>query len=62
MFGFLFSAYNWPYAALQLPSGLLLDRFGVRRVAIISTIIWAAASFAAAASIGVRSLFGDTTP
>ncbi len=58
VFGFLSSAYNWPYAALQLPCGLLLDRFGVRRVGIVSTIIWATASFAAAASIGVRSLFG----
>jgi MFS transporter, ACS family, D-galactonate transporter len=58
VFGFLSSAYNWPYAALQLPCGLLLDRFGVRRVGIVSTIIWATASFAAAASLGVRSLFG----
>ena len=30
---------------LQLPSGLLLDRFGVRRVGIVSTIIWSVASF-----------------
>jgi ACS family D-galactonate transporter-like MFS transporter len=58
VFGFLSSAYNWPYAALQLPCGLLLDRFGVRRVGIVSTIIWTLASFAAAASIGVRTLFG----
>ncbi len=58
LFGFLSSAYNWPYAALQLPSGLLLDRFGVRRVGIVSTIVWTAASFAAAASLGVRTLFG----
>src|SRR5580765_29044 len=26
-FGYLSSAYNWTYAALQLPSGLLLDKF-----------------------------------
>ncbi|MBS1839847.1 MAG: MFS transporter [Acidobacteria bacterium] len=58
VFGFLSSAYNWPYAALQLPCGLLLDRFGVRRVGIVSTIIWTIASFAAALSIGVKSLFG----
>lgn len=58
VFGFLSSAYNWPYAALQLPCGLLLDRFGVRRVGIVSTIVWTIASFAAAASLGVRSLFG----
>src|SRR6266851_5655002 len=52
MFGYLSSAYNWTYALLQLPSGLLLDRFGVRRVGIISTVIWSVASFAAAISTG----------
>jgi ACS family D-galactonate transporter-like MFS transporter len=58
MFGYLSSAYNWPYALLQLPSGLLLDRFGVRRVGIISTAIWSVASFAAAISTGIAGLFG----
>jgi len=58
MFGYLSSAYNWPYALLQLPSGLLLDRFGVRRVGIISTMIWSVASFAAAISTGIAALFG----
>src|SRR5256714_4115604 len=58
MFGYLSSAYNWTYAALQLPSGLLLDRFGVRRVGIVSTFIWSVASFAAAASTAVGGLFG----
>jgi MFS transporter, ACS family, D-galactonate transporter len=58
LFGFLSSTYNWPYAALQIPSGLILDRFGVRRVGLIGIIIWAAASFAAALSIGVKSIFG----
>jgi sugar phosphate permease len=58
LFGFLSSAYNWPYAALQIPCGLLLDRFGVRRVGIVSVIIWTAASFAAAFSLGVKTLFG----
>ncbi len=55
MFGYLSSAYNWTYALLQLPSGLLLDRFGVRRVGIISTMIWSVASFAAAISTGIGS-------
>jgi sugar phosphate permease len=58
MFGYLSSAYNWTYALLQLPSGLLLDRFGVRRVGIISTAIWSVASFAAAVSTGMGGLFG----
>src|SRR5258708_32748442 len=43
---------------LQLPSGLLLDRFGVRRVGIISTTIWSVASFFAAVSTGIAGLFG----
>jgi len=59
LFGFLLSAYNWPYMLLQLPSGLLLDRFGVRRVGIVSTIVWSIASFLGAGAIGVRSLFGS---
>jgi len=57
-FGYLSSFYNWPYAALQLPCGLLLDRFGVRRVGRISTIIWSIASFAAAAATRIEALFG----
>jgi MFS family permease len=52
-FGYLSSAYNWTYAALQLPSGLLLDKFGVRRVGCISTILWSVASFGAAVATGV---------
>jgi len=58
MFGYLSSAYNSTYAILQLPSGLLLDRFGVRRVGILSTIIWSIASFGASISAGIGSLFG----
>jgi MFS transporter, ACS family, D-galactonate transporter len=57
LFGYLSSAYNWTYAALQLPSGLLLDRFGVRLVGRLSTILWSIASFAAALAAGIRSLF-----
>ena len=59
MFGYLLSAYNWTYAALQLPSGLLLDRFGVRRVGIVSTMIWSVASFAGAVSTGLGGLFAS---
>jgi ACS family D-galactonate transporter-like MFS transporter len=53
MFGYLLSAYSWTYALLQLPSGLLLDRFGVRVVGRISTLMWSVASFGAAVSTGV---------
>ncbi|MDR5733958.1 MFS transporter [Caballeronia sp. LZ025] len=30
--GVLFSAFSWVYALLQIPAGVVLDRFGVRRV------------------------------
>src|ERR1700752_2941020 len=58
MFGYLLGAYSWTYALLQLPSGLLLDRFGVRRVGRISTVLWSAASFGAAVSTGIGSFVG----
>jgi MFS transporter, ACS family, D-galactonate transporter len=57
LFGYLSSAYNWTYAALQLPCGLLLDRYGVKRIGRISTILWSAASFAAAIATRIEGLF-----
>lgn len=56
-FGFLSSAYSWTYAAMQLPSGVLLDRWGVRRIGRISTFIWSLASFGAALSTGISGFF-----
>ncbi len=56
-FGYLSGAYNWTYAACQLPLGLLLDRFGVRRIGRISTFIWALASFAAAITPNLTGFF-----
>src|SRR5580700_5495963 len=57
-FGYLLSTYSWTYAALQLPSGLLLDRFGVKLVGRIAALLWSAASFAAAISTGLVSFLG----
>jgi len=54
-FGYLLSAYSWTYCFLQLPSGVLLDRFGVRLVGRISTFLWSVASFGAAAATGLKS-------
>jgi MFS transporter, ACS family, D-galactonate transporter len=56
-FGFLLGAYSWTYAMLQLPSGVLLDRFGVKLVGRVSTFIWGIASLGAAVSPGVASFF-----
>ena len=56
-FGLLLGAYNWTYALCQLPSGVLLDRFGVRRVGCVSTLIWSIASFAAAIARSITGFF-----
>jgi len=56
-FGFLLSAYSWTYALLQLPSGVLLDRFGVKLIGRISTFLWGVASLGAAISPGLTSFF-----
>lgn len=56
-FGLLLGAYNWTYALGQLPSGVLLDRFGVRRVGLVSTFLWSLASFGAAATPGIGGFF-----
>jgi MFS family permease len=57
-FGYLSGAYNWTYAMCQLPVGVLLDRFGVRRVGRISTFLWSIASFAAAVTPNIGGFFG----
>ena len=46
--GWLLSGFFWSYALLQIPVGLVLDRFGVKRVNRISTLLWAIASFGTA--------------
>ena len=56
-FGYLSGAYNWTYAMCQLPIGVLLDKFGIRRVGRISTFIWSLASFGAAATPSVGGFF-----
>ncbi|CAG9209342.1 Uncharacterized transporter YybO [Paraburkholderia sabiae] len=68
--GLLFSAFFWPYALLQIPAGLFLDRFGVTRVGRWGAFLWGLASaitmfasgfggvFAARAVLGVAEAPG----
>ncbi len=58
VFGYLSSAYNWTYALCQLPIGVVLDKFGVKRVGRVGTFLWSAASFAAAATSSLGGFFG----
>ena len=54
--GYLLSTYSWTYVILQLPSGPLLDRFGVKRVGRVSAFLWSLASFLTGAANGVTGL------
>jgi len=56
-FGYLSAAYNWTYALCQLPLGVVLDKFGVRRVGRISSFVWSVASFAAAITPNLGGFF-----
>ena len=56
-FGYLSGAYNWTYAMCQLPIGVVLDRFGVRKVGRISTFLWSVASFGAAITPNLGGFF-----
>ncbi len=55
--GVLLSAFFWSYSLAQLPSGMLLDRFGVTRVGRVSVFLWAIASTLTALSTGYLGIF-----
>ncbi|MEG9433636.1 MFS transporter [Terriglobus sp. ADX1] len=57
VFGQLSAAYSWTYAACQLPTGVVLDLFGVRKVTLWSVLIWGIASLAAAFAPGIIFFF-----
>jgi len=44
----LFSGFFWSYALLQIPTGMILDRFGVTSVYRVSAVLWSIASSATA--------------
>ena len=55
--GVLLSAFFWSYALLQIPAGLVVDRFGVTRVGRWSAFLWSAASTLTAFAGGYAGLF-----
>lgn len=46
--GIVFSAFGWAYVLAQIPGGLLLDRFGSRRVYCWSIALWSLCTLAQA--------------
>jgi ACS family glucarate transporter-like MFS transporter len=61
--GYVFSAFGWAYVLGQIPGGWLLDRFGSKRVYVLSVLIWSVFTLLQGfvgvlpASIAVGSLF-----
>ncbi|MEM5436603.1 MFS transporter [Paraburkholderia diazotrophica] len=55
--GLLFSAFFWPYALLQVPAGLFLDRYGVTRVGRWGAFLWGVASAITVFASGFGGVF-----
>lgn len=55
--GVLFSAFFWSYALLQIPVGVVLDRFGVTRIGRWSAFLWSAAQALTALAGGFAGIF-----
>jgi len=54
--GVVFSAFSWSYAAAQIPGGVLLDRFGPRRVYFGAVTLWSALTLVQGAVSGIAGL------
>jgi ACS family D-galactonate transporter-like MFS transporter len=56
--GLVFSAFGWTYAALQIPGGILVDRFGPRILYSISLVAWSAVTLFQGFISSFASIFG----
>jgi len=55
--GALNSAFFWTYAALQIPAGWVVDRFGVKYPYALGFLMWSVVSAAAALTTSARQMF-----
>ena len=53
--GTLLSCFFWTYATFQIPSGILIDRYGIRRIYAGAFFLWCCAS----AGFGLSRTFGE---
>ncbi|MFC3943750.1 MFS transporter [Pseudomonas gingeri NCPPB 3146 = LMG 5327] len=54
--GYLFSSFIWSYALFLIPVGLLIDKFGVKRVGGLGIFIWSLATTLTGAASSFASL------
>jgi ACS family D-galactonate transporter-like MFS transporter len=55
--GLVNSAFFWSYAALQIPAGWLVDRYGSKRPLAIGFVVWSGLTALTALTTGFSSLF-----
>ncbi len=55
--GLILSAFGWTYVALQIPGGMMVDRFGARILYTFSLITWSLATLFQGLAKGFISLF-----
>jgi MFS family permease len=56
--GWLFSAFFWPYALVQIPTGLILDRYGVTPIGRIGGFLWSCGTALTALAGGFGGILG----
>src|ERR1700681_4067725 len=56
--GWLFRGFFWSYALVQIPTGMILDRFGVAWINRVSTFFWSVMSAATAFANGFAAILG----
>jgi hypothetical protein len=56
--GIVFSAFSWTYFLSQIPSGILLDRFGPRMIYSLSLAFWSVVTLLQAFAGSVGALIG----
>lgn len=54
--GIVFSAFSWTYAAMQIPGGIFLDRFGARLTYFLSLTFWSLSTLLHGLATGLASL------
>jgi MFS family permease len=57
--GYLFSSFIWSYALLLLPMGIMIDRFGAKRMAAWGVFVWSLATALTGLSTSIVTLFAS---
>ncbi|MCP4180911.1 MAG: MFS transporter [bacterium] len=55
--GLLLSAFMWPYALASLPSGWLVDKFGINKLFLFSIVLWSLSSILGGLVVGFFTMY-----